>query len=243
MAGVRNHVEQLWTRIRTVPKLLTVVFALGFVVCGKIALDAFVDVAKDKAETYATNWAASIVSNPTAKQLLAKLAGLAVRYPTTTVVAGFLLLLLVIVSISAIQIRVEHQTPESVPANAPTVSPSSHEFKEIVNQRFQGQEILLDGYVYIGCAFDDVTFVYNNGDTGGFDPTCKVRGNIGFKSRDPHIKQMLFFLEHLHFMNPAAAGRYTPILQDLPNPESALSPKEYAGIGLTQVVEFFDSTP
>lgn len=93
--------------------------------------------------------------------------------------------------------------------------------KEIVNQTFQGQEILLDGYVYIGCTFTDVTFVYNNGETGGFDPTCKVGGNFGFKSRDPHIQQMLFFLEHLRFMRPPVKGRYTPVLDDLHLSESS----------------------
>jgi hypothetical protein len=108
------------------------------------------------------------------------------------------------------------------------------DFTEIVNQTFQGQEIPLDGYIYIGCTFADVKFVYNNGETGGFDPTCKVGGNFGFKSRDPYIQQMLFFLVHLHFMHPPINGRYTPILGDLPNPNRtswAITSEQFDVIG------------
>jgi hypothetical protein len=96
--------------------------------------------------------------------------------------------------------------------------PPQVEYKEIVNQSFQSQDVLLDGHIFINCTFTDVTFVYNNGETGGFDSTCKVGGHYGFKSRDPHIQQMLYFLVHLRFMRPSVNGRYTPILGDLPNP-------------------------
>ena len=65
--------------------------------------------------------------------------------------------------------------------------------KEIVNQTFERRDVLLDGYRYFDCTFTDITFVYNNGDAGGFDHTCRVGGKLGFKTEDPTFKHCLDF--------------------------------------------------
>jgi hypothetical protein len=91
--------------------------------------------------------------------------------------------------------------------------------EEIVNQTFRNQEVPLDGYQYIACTFENVTFVYNNGVTGGFDPSSCWTGSVGFKSREPRIQQILGFLQSLKIIPPQATqGLYTPMLADLPNP-------------------------
>ena len=45
--------------------------------------------------------------------------------------------------------------------------------KQISNRTFQGQTVVLDGYEYINCTFDDVTFVYN-----GTAPTRMTQSKI-----------------------------------------------------------------
>jgi hypothetical protein len=93
------------------------------------------------------------------------------------------------------------------------------EIKDIVNQTFENQEVLLDGYRYIACTFINVTFVYNNGPTDGFDPaSCKWTGSVGFKSRDERIQSLLGFLKSLRIIRPEAEGRYTPILAPVSSP-------------------------
>jgi hypothetical protein len=87
--------------------------------------------------------------------------------------------------------------------NPPTATPTPRtDYIEIVNQTFERRDVLLDGYRYFGCTFTDVTFVYNNGDAGGFDHTCRVAGKLGFKSDDPHIQTMLGFLASLRLLRP-----------------------------------------
>jgi len=88
------------------------------------------------------------------------------------------------------------------------------EIKEIVNQTLQNQEVPLDGYRYISCTFKNVTFVYNNGPTGGFDQFCRVTGSFGFVSREERMQQVLGFLRSLSIIRPDAEGRYTPILNE-----------------------------
>lgn len=107
----RENLGALWSHFRTIPKLLFMALILGMVLATHIALTAFVDVTKDKAEGYATDWTETIFRNPTAQRLLAKAFTLAVHYPTATVVAVFLVMLLVVVIVSAIQVR---QTPPAL---------------------------------------------------------------------------------------------------------------------------------
>jgi len=92
------------------------------------------------------------------------------------------------------------------------------QIKEIVNQVFQSTEVPLDGYIYIGCTFTDVTFAYNNGPTGGFDSTCLVGGKVNFVSREPRIQQLLGFLVGLRLLRSDLQQKYTPILGDIPDP-------------------------
>jgi hypothetical protein len=122
MATFRSHVSALFRRAVTIPKLLIMALGVGFSVACGLALKAFIDVAKDKAETYATDWAANIFQNQTAQRLLAHVATLAVRYPTTAVVAVFLFMLLLIVVISAIQIRSEVHATSSVATPSPNAA-------------------------------------------------------------------------------------------------------------------------
>jgi hypothetical protein len=105
MAKFREHVSALFIRAVTFPKLLIMAIWLGISLTMTVVLKTVADVAKDKAETYAADWAAGISQNQTARWLLAKVATLSVRYPTTAVVAAFLVMVLIIVAISALQIR------------------------------------------------------------------------------------------------------------------------------------------
>lgn len=84
-------------------------------------------------------------------------------------------------------------------------------FKEVANQHFQNQDILLDGHQYIACQFTNVTFVYNGGKSGGFDTSCIVK-NPAFRTGDPKMGQMLAFLHNLRLMREDSVGRYTPKL-------------------------------
>lgn len=104
-------------------------------------------------------------------------------------------------------------------ASPPTLPSPEAELTEIVNQSFRNQEVLLDGHQYISCTFENVTFVYNNGITGGFDSSSRWTGSVGFKSREPRIQQILGFLQSLKIIPPQTTrGLYMPILADLPNP-------------------------
>jgi hypothetical protein len=50
-----------------------------------------------------------------------------------------------------------------------------HKLKEIKNKTFNGGTVPLDGYVYIGCSFTNVTFLYNGLDlTGGWVDAKKL---------------------------------------------------------------------
>jgi hypothetical protein len=94
-------------------------------------------------------------------------------------------------------------------------------FEDVVNQTFKNQEVPLDGYRYVACTFENVTFVYNNGVTGGIDPSSRWTGSVGFKSREARLQQILGFLQSLKIIPPQTTqGLYTPILADLPNPAS-----------------------
>lgn len=84
-------------------------------------------------------------------------------------------------------------------------------FKEIANQHFENQDVLLDGYQYMACKFTNVTFVYNGGKAGGFDTNCIVK-NPSFKTGDPQMGQMLAFLHNLRLMREDSVARYTPKL-------------------------------
>jgi hypothetical protein len=104
MDTFRSHVSALFHRAFTITKRL--IMAIGFGIClgVGVCLSALRDIAKDKTEAYATDWAGSIFKNPTAQHYLAETATLALRYPTVAVFAAFLVMLLVIVTISAIQV-------------------------------------------------------------------------------------------------------------------------------------------
>jgi hypothetical protein len=110
------------------------------------------------------------------------------------------------------------------PKTDPVVQPIQLGFTEIVNQTFKNQEVPLDGYRYISCIFENVTFVYNNGNTGGIDTSSRFTGSVGFKSREARIQQILAFLQSIKIIPPQTThGLYTPILGDLPNPSSEAS--------------------
>ena len=83
--------------------------------------------------------------------------------------------------------------------------------EEIANQHLKNRDVLMDGRLYINCTFENVTFVYNGGKTGGFDPSCKfLDGTVGFTTKNPKLSQMLHFLKSLRIMYPNVEGRYTP---------------------------------
>lgn len=81
--------------------------------------------------------------------------------------------------------------------------------KEIANQDFLNTDVLLDGHLYIACRFTNVTFVYNGGDCGGFTGHCLFK-DVGFKTGDPKMGQMLAFLREIRMMREDSFGLYTP---------------------------------
>jgi hypothetical protein len=83
-------------------------------------------------------------------------------------------------------------------------------YKEIANQEFLNQDVLMDGYLYLACRFTNVTFVYNGGECGGFSGHCSFERSLGFKTGDPKIGQMLGFLKEIGMLRPDAFARYTP---------------------------------
>lgn len=107
----------------------------------------------------------------------------------------------------------------SKPVTPPIPQKVEPEYIEIVNQTIERRDVPLDGYKYFGCTFTDVTFVYNNGDAGGFDHSCRMGGKLGFKSEDPHIQTMLGFLAAIRLLRPDLQEKYTPKL-GAPNPLS-----------------------
>jgi hypothetical protein len=80
---------------------------------------------------------------------------------------------------------------------------------EIANQEFLNTDVLLDGHLYIACRFTNVTFVYNGGDCGGFAGHCLFK-DVGFKTGDPKMGQMLAFLREIKMMREDSFGLYTP---------------------------------
>lgn len=124
MGKFSGHVSALASRAVTFPKLVAMAIALGISIGARAVLGAFVDVAKDKAEGYASDWAASIFQNQTAQWLFTKAVTFAVRYPTTAVVAVFLVMLLAIVAISAKQVGSKSQPNVESPQAIATPTPS-----------------------------------------------------------------------------------------------------------------------
>jgi len=82
-------------------------------------------------------------------------------------------------------------------------------YKEIANQEFLNTDVLLDGHLYIACRFTNVTFVYNGGDAGGFTGHCLFK-DVGLKTGDPKLGQMLAFLREIKMMREDSFGLYTP---------------------------------
>jgi len=76
---------------------------LGALIVFGIALDCITYVLKDKAEGYATTWASGLVQEPRTRSAAVWLTKTAIQYPTATVIAAFLILVLIIVIISAYQ--------------------------------------------------------------------------------------------------------------------------------------------
>jgi hypothetical protein len=81
---------------------------------------------------------------------------------------------------------------------------------EVVNQTFKNQEVFLDGHAYFACTFENCSFVYDFGPTGGFGPNCKFGGSRGIKGNDPRLQHLLHFLESLGLLNPFLKPVYTP---------------------------------
>jgi hypothetical protein len=134
-----------------------------------------------------------------------------------------LIVLAAVMGGSAIQTLIRRRTRprEERPNTNRAADDGSLQIKEILNQTFKNQEVPLDGYQYISCIFENVTIVYNNGVTGGFDPSCRWTGSVGFKSREARIQQTLILLQSLKIIPPQTTrGLYTPILADLPDPAS-----------------------
>jgi hypothetical protein len=83
-------------------------------------------------------------------------------------------------------------------------------YTEIANQHFLNCDVLLDGYIYLACVFDNVTFVYNGGDCGGFNAHCLFGPSLGFRTGDPKVGQMLAFLKEIKMLRQDAFAMYTP---------------------------------
>jgi hypothetical protein len=105
---------------------------------------------------------------------------------------------------------------QKVPAeSAPVVEqippdPVAPQIEEVVNQPFKNQEVLLDGHAYFACIFENCSFVYNFGPTGGFASHCNFTGSRGIKSSDPRLAHLLHFMESLGLLNPFIKPLYTP---------------------------------
>ncbi len=88
------------------------------------------------------------------------------------------------------------------------------EIKEIVNQPFRNTRVLLDGYRYVRCTFTHVTFVYNNGETGGFDAGCQASPSCKIASDEPRIQQLLRFLNSAGLLKDNVLDEYSPNLEE-----------------------------
>lgn len=82
--------------------------------------------------------------------------------------------------------------------------------EEVINQTFKNQEVLLDNHAYFACTFENCSFVYDFGPTGGFGPGCKFAGSRGIKGSDPRLQHLLQFLQSLGLLNPFLKPLYTP---------------------------------
>jgi hypothetical protein len=88
------------------------------------------------------------------------------------------------------------------------------EIKEIVNQPFRNTRVLLDGYRYVRCTFTHVTFVYNNGETGGFDAGCIASQGCKVASDELRIQQILALLKSAGILRDNALDEYSPHLEE-----------------------------
>jgi hypothetical protein len=98
-----GHVRGLFRWIWTLPKIIAMALTVGALIVLGLALDSVTYILKDKAEGYATTWAGGLVQEPRTRSAVVWLTSTAIQYPTATVIAAFLILVLIIVIISAYQ--------------------------------------------------------------------------------------------------------------------------------------------
>ena len=69
----------------------------------------------------------------------------------------------------------------------------------------------LDNHAYFACTFENCSFVYNFGPTGGFGPELQIFGSgEASKARIRAFSIYSHFLESLGLLNPYLKPLYTP---------------------------------
>lgn len=93
------------------------------------------------------------------------------------------------------------------------------EIKEIKHHRFINQKVLLDGFEYNDCIFENVTFVYNG--TSPIRLTYdKFYGNIQFATQSDIVAATCVFLKATGILSSKFAITYGPEHRELENVRS-----------------------
>jgi hypothetical protein len=107
--------------------------------------------------------------------------------------------------ISMIANAVVHSKSHNViqPVGSPTVSVADPiTLKSIMGRTLQNERVILDGYAYIGCAFNQVTFVFNGGPCTV--TRCSVNGRPRIETSNVQLLNMMALLSILKFLAPEA---------------------------------------
>jgi hypothetical protein len=84
---------------------------------------------------------------------------------------------------------------------APSVSIANPiTLKSITGRTFQNERVPLDGCAYIGCAFNQVTFVFNGGPCSV--TRCSVNGRPRIETSNTQLLNLMALLSVLKFLAP-----------------------------------------
>ena len=119
-----NYARRLGRKSTSIPKLVAAAFLMGSLLILHVVLDAIADTYKSKTEEVITNLVATETQNSYMRAVLWRVTPIALKYPTATVFAVFLSLIVVFVFVSWAELRFGRHGESRPPLSDPDVSRS-----------------------------------------------------------------------------------------------------------------------
>jgi hypothetical protein len=98
--------------------------------------------------------------------------------------------------------------------------PASVTLQEIVGQEFKNTKVVLDGYIYTDCTFENVTFRWDGGPSAVRGTRTKIIGTRRFESFNPSAVNTVDILDALGFLEPGFAADWKHLPPEV-SPSSA----------------------